>query len=171
MKKIVFKPDQRVQIINPEIFIRCGYNLTKKDGLNMISDEDKATIAKIIGGRTAYNLSFNGFDGIYDKVLDEIAYSRIKEKSFGGSERKIFTELKEKYRNQFAYVNSKRIVKTGKYEAGYTSGWEQPEYNPPFLGAEKSNIILNLGCEDWGLSFEDYSFEIEEKNVILAPKV
>lgn len=161
MKKPVFKIGQKVKIINPEIFVRCGYPLTIEDELKLITNEEKMAILKLLPSHNNYNFLYHKYDSHLDKILSEIAFCRLKEKGFGGPERKIYTEHRPALLNKIVTIENKRVVKTGKYEKGYTSGWETPEYNPPFLGKEKSNVLLKF------YDFDNYGFllEIEEKNV------
>lgn len=165
MKKQVFKIGEKVKIINPEFFIRCGYNLTIQDGLNMITPEERQVILKMLDKKSQFNYSYHGGDKIFDKILNEIAYSKIRGMGFGGKERKIFTKRIENLTNGTGTIISKKTVKTGKYESGYVSGWETPEYNPPFLGNEKTHIILSLDLVENPDEIYLDALRIEEKNV------
>ena len=165
MKKTVFRIGDKIKVINPEFFIRCGYKLTKEDGLKLITEDEKKTLINLLGGNHIDNLVYKGYDRVYEEILDRIAYSRISKLGFGGPNRSIFTESKPEFLNKEFTVIGKKVVQTGVYQAGYTSGgWDGYESEAPYLSNVKSNVILKLMINDGYIHYDDYW--IEEKNVV-----
>lgn len=158
-----------VRVINPQVFVRVGYNLTKqivKESL--ITNEEKTSIAQLISKKeTAYNLDLWSpvENKVFDEMLDSLAYLKLKRNGFGGKERKIFTEYNSDLLNKELKVESKRFVKTGFYQPGGVFGYFEPEYEPAYLEKEKSNIILKLYDPD-NLDLCVSPVEIEAKNVL-----
>lgn len=172
-KKTIIRPGDRIKIINPEFFVRCGYPLNKEAGLKLITEDEKKKVSELVGLNhipTVSSLQFyNSFlihkENIYNNILDRLAYLKIKEAGFGGNERKIFTELKEKYRNCECIIYSKRIVQTGIRECYSDGDWESSYYSSiPYLSQQKSHVILKINVIDNNYLLEN--LEIEEKNVI-----
>jgi hypothetical protein len=95
----------------------------------------------------------------------------LRQKSFGGKERKIYTETNEALRNTKGWrVVSKRTVKTGTYSSGGWGGGSQwsmePDYTPPHLNNEKHHVLLTLECPKRNADIDWVSVvEIEAANV------
>ena len=151
---MVFKCCDIIRIKNPEFVLRVGYpwdkDYVKK---HVITPEQKEAIEDMFskfgfGVKTedGYLAPVNAWFGTaHDKILDEMAYWILKEKGFGGSERKLHTVLKEKYRDKLAEVRFKRVVKTGTYQYGSRGSYYEPDdYSPPYLSNEKSHVLLNV---------------------------
>lgn len=177
-KKQVYHIHDKVKIINPAVFIRCGYPLTKnliKE--HHITEEEKLKIMKLVEsfGLLKYPAEVTNYvesNGYYEKILDIIAGGRLKQKGFGGRERSIHTQNREELRGFLGHIESKKIVKTGKYCPGSSRGYSyfyDYDYDPPYLEHEKSHVILSLSIYDpKRLSNQIAPYEtiwIEEKNV------
>lgn len=87
-----------------------------------------------------------------------MAYWILKKNGFGGKERSIHTKNRPELKDKILRVLDKKVVKTGIYNYGWGYG---DDYDPPYLGNEKSHIILSICITDG--FFEE--FRIEEKNV------
>jgi hypothetical protein len=120
-------------------------------------------------------LDLNGWNdagNAYDKILYEMSRIVLRQKLWGGDERKIYTEYHPELLNTTCQVINKRIVKTGVHRmgGGYTYDyWGQGEadYQSPYLSNEKSHIILEIytdGCN--GMLPVGKRIEIEQCNVI-----
>ena len=48
-KEQVIRIGDRIKVINPEIFMRCGYPLTIQDGIKMLSPEEIKCINQLVG--------------------------------------------------------------------------------------------------------------------------
>jgi hypothetical protein len=149
----IIRLNDNVRIIIPEYFVRCGYPLTKeivKD--TIITKEQKQAIWKMMESFGEYStnvelidemtvkLSGDG-DNTFNDILDKMASVIIRQQGWGGKERKIYTKRDEKLMGLDAHIYSKKVVKTGIYHHGYTSGWEEPEYEPAYLDDEISHVI------------------------------
>ena len=150
-----------VNIVNPRIFIRCGYNLTKDDLRPEIDEKYGKQIHAFIKSIPILK------SRSYDSVRDVIVYDYMVHKRFGGNERKIFTEIKEISKDKKYRVVSIKFVKTGIYVPGSTS-WtgEYEDFFPPYLSYEQTHKILSIKIVERGFySWNNYYFEIEANNV------
>ena len=103
----------------------------------------------------------------YSDILDRVCYNILKRNKFGGSERKIFTELKSELKNKEFRVISKSIVNTGIRVSGRSyRGFDDlyDEYEPPYLDNQKSHVILDV--EE---IFNDYNFHT--KNILRIEEI
>jgi hypothetical protein len=171
--KSILRVGDRVRIVNPTIFCRCGYEWNKqyvKD--NIITPQQKNALRDLM---ITFGIMNEGHIDIlddghikfipdacvneYDKLLDELAYAILKKNHFGGRERKIFTEYKPEFLNREGVVGVRKVYQTGTYERGL---WCYDEYDPPFLGNLKAHVIFNVFLDtptiDWmaeGLRIEN----------------
>lgn len=150
-KKIVYHIDDIVRIIEPQVFVRVGYPLTKEQAIEAAvkeyNEQIYAFMAAISGAPEQFTVHEQD-PTLYHDLVDALASYWIRQKGFGGKERKIYTETIEEIRNTGNWrVFSKRIVKTGTYNPGgmYGGGWAtEPDYEPPYLANEKSHVLLSL---------------------------
>jgi hypothetical protein len=178
--KTVYKEGDLVKVINPEFVIRVGYPLTLEAALEHCEKTFEKEISsfcysmqeKYSEGKTM--LGFNAGYGIKDtrffqETLKAVASHHLRRTRFGGPERTIHTELQEELRNTEPWtVESKRRVKTGIYEPGYTD--YEGDYTQPFLSDEKTHTLLRLSPQFhtrflFGSSRFDGAWEIESVNV------
>lgn len=154
-KKNIIRPRDRIRIINPEIIDRWGYPLTTqivKDTL--ITQEHKdaiyAMLAKFRGCPqppvALLTVPEDDYDEAYEKVLHTMAYEMVRQKGFGGRDRKLFTTMRESLRNKTAVVMERKVVKTGKYHSGgggysYDGDWD---YEPAYLEDEKTHVLYKI---------------------------
>lgn len=183
-KQRAIKRYDYVRIVNPEVVVRWGYNLNKqivKD--TVITKEQKDAIIKLLELFNIHQKNENFYDMIgfeyepeknkvYEKILDEIAYGILKSECFGGKERKLFTERRDFLKGVRAFVSERRVVKTGKYEAGQTyQGYfdPYPEYEPAYLSNEKTHVLYRLDVQPTEcpeiIRCEESGFWIEKQNV------
>lgn len=182
-RKNVIHPNDRVKIINPLIFVRCGYPLTidivkdtiitqeqkdaiitmlKSFSINYVDAEVKSNLLVLYGWNDAGNA--------YDKILYEMARIVLQQQRWGGVERNIYTEFRPDLINVTCQVSSKRVVKTGVHKSGggYKSDyWGEVDFEPPYLSNEKSHVILEIytdGCNE-NIPVGN-KIEIEQCNVI-----
>jgi hypothetical protein len=160
MKKEIIRSGDVVKIINPEFFLRCGYPLSLKDGIKLIMEDekDKECFENLCNRFGIIGRSLDSLDGIrlprdYYKMLDILAYWKVRQKGFGGRERKIYTRRVEEAKGHEFEVRSKKMVVTGNYVHGREDReWESGhiEYEPPYLADMESHMILYLydGCVD-----------------------
>lgn len=165
-RKDVIRVHDRVRIINPESFVRCGYPLTKqmmKDSMTPEELEAIHTMFKTFGVHTKFAPDWKGLMGDFkmensalEGVKDLIAGLKLREQGWGGKERKIYTEPLPHLLNAVGTVQSKRTVKTGTYRHGscyssYYDGYD--DYEPPYLDQVESHVILTVRVYRQGLIF------------------
>jgi hypothetical protein len=173
VKKHIFRVGEAVKIVTPETFLRVGYPKTKKDIEKELTPEQYSKIDDLL---REFGLSN---DGIYNtdyiktkvraKVIDAIAYGVLYKQGYGGRDRTIHTENLPELAGRTARIQSKKVVRTGKYEPG-TMGCDSDGYNdydPAYLSNCKSHVILELDMINHSENkiWSGMRVQIEEKNV------
>lgn len=169
MKKIVFRHGDKVKIITPEIFVRCGYPKTIESETKVVIEEQGNRLIEMLKELGLRNSLSGGhyFTRVFNKIAREIAYGRLKQNGFGGCERKIYTRTEDIKDKKFEVVG-KRCVKTGVYNAPsggydyYSGGYD---CDPGYLGNEKTHVILEIQPCDMISFIRERPLEIEEVNV------
>lgn len=160
MKKNIIRIGDRVKVIQPDLFIRCGYPYTKEHMLrNVLKPEDVIKIEKFLADFGVHQDYFHIKDTnimhpivdkayytrAFDKVADGIAYGLLHAKGFGGRERKVYTEREEKYLNATGTVMSRKVVNSGHYVPGYNGSWLDPyDSEPAYLTNQKTHVIFEV---------------------------
>ena len=157
-KRNIIRKDDRVKIVNPEIVIRCGYPLSKKMVIDtIVTPEQKETaraLLRAFGVPPPMPLLADPFDPlgialqdttVYDKVMDIMAYEILKQRHFGGKERRLFTERKESLKDATGYVIEKKVVQSGTYTAGGREYYGADyDYTPPYLSVDKVHVLCRV---------------------------
>lgn len=179
--KNIIRVGDQVKIIVPNVFVRCGYPLTvQKVKDEVITKEQKDAIITML---KAFDIHYNEYIAdlaltlnyntsgteAYDKVLHTLSMEVLRQKKWGGRDRKIYIKPEPEYLNRVCNVISKRVVKTGTYTSGgggyssYDGDWE---YEPPYLSNEKTHVILKVYVDTLDLIMTmGREFEIEQCNV------
>lgn len=166
MKKLnpnIIRVEDKVKILNPEIFIRCGYPLTPADLYEEVAkqygEKINAFVRETLGfppKQISTTEEEIDYDFYYDsreagtlenKILEAFCYYSVKMKGFGGKERKIYTETSKSYQDKIGIVEKIKFHKTGIYTPGRGPGYsayEPDDYDPPYLSNEKTHKILKL---------------------------
>jgi hypothetical protein len=156
----------KVKILRPEIFIRCGYPIDLLIERESIFQEHGKKIEDFIRSLFGTNHKFN-IDHTTMEIARALAYYQAKTTGFGGKERKIYTETMEHLQDSVMYVIGRRTVKTGIYQpASHTTSWDGDDWEAPYLANEETHVILKLGRSQvpWK---NYYECEIEAKNVVI----
>lgn len=157
-KDIIRKGD-KVKIITPNMFIRCGYPFSLDDARKEIDDKHRDKINEFLHSfgfgkplilfekeiRSVDNKGLPEDDPVYRKVRDAIAYELVRSRKFGGRERSIHTRYEKECEGKIFKVEYINYVHTGTYHDGYFSRggyYDPPEYDPPYLENEKTHKIL-----------------------------
>jgi len=167
----IIRVGDTIKILDPQLFIRCGYPLCLRDMKSEVEKSFENIIEDLIysvgrgnqfmqrNDKGLYldqskvkNSSFgssrqSGHSREYYKILRELASVRIKVKNFGGNDRKIYTEKYEMSKDKEALVAKIKFVKTGLRVSGsssYDNYSGHNEYDPPYLEGEKTHKILEL---------------------------
>lgn len=163
--KTKIKVGDRVKIINPEFFVRCGYDNNLKSQAELIESNHKRDILDLIGKvfprKAVWNPSGSLPDEYYhegfrtnldiavNKIASALAYEAVKRDMRSGAERKVFTKRRDLTIGWDCYnleVEKVKFVKTGKYVPS-SSGYE--DWEPGYLSGEKTHRILQLETGDW----------------------
>ena len=159
----VIRVGDRVKIINPEVFLRCGYPLSVETETEEIKKLFGVTIEDLVYSCTSDHFMQRNEKGLYEnnlaipitpntvqlgafnKIAKALGYVRVKAKKFGGNERKIFTEIHDELKGKEGRVEKTKFVRTGVYVRG--SGYSD-DYERPYLSEEKLHKILTLALFD-----------------------
>jgi len=182
-RKDVIRIGDNIKVITPEIFVRCGYPLTKQIVMDTIITKEQReairTMFKAFGIPIIKDYPDNILEvdetNSFNKVLDTMAGIILVQKNWGGKERNTFTETKSELLDVIGNVIGKRIVKTGTYNSGHTHRYYDGEfdYDPAYLSNEASHIILKFVAID-NLNEKIYyrqEFEIEECHICKLAKI
>lgn len=164
MKKEKIKYGDTVRIVNPYFFVRCGYNDTLEKQSEEILKNHEYDLMSVLKKITPL---IDRDSKQFNVILKELAYLKCQQNKFGGSERKIFTELKEEFKNELFSVINKKIHKTGNYVSGryYGSYGDEMDYEPAYLEKEKTHVILEVAPINSSLKCYGFYF-IEQANVV-----
>ena len=93
LKDNIIRVKDTIKIINPEIFIRCGYPLELKEITKMIAIEYYNKIKDFVQDIIKYNdmppyLNLNPKEIEYEDIAKCLAYRYIKKHKFGGNKKR-----------------------------------------------------------------------------------
>lgn len=180
--KNIIRIGDRVNVITPIVFFRCGYPLTAqivKDTL--ITKDHKDAVILMLKAFGIYKDSYESEDNltyrntilvdkIYENIIHTMSMAVMEREGWGGTERKIYTEYNSNFTEVICQVLSKRVIKTGTYHRSsgghdYYNGAD--DYDPAYLGNEKTHIILKLCTDGFNENVPmGMEFEIEQCNVV-----
>jgi hypothetical protein len=168
------KIGEEVEIVVPMEFIRCGYALNfeilcdkhAKD-VYPIADELYASLYKLphpsepgiplLGDLFSLNTGASNIkdkDGrVYSYLVSAVCSKILKDRGWGGKERRIFEEPIAPYRLRTKEpwkVEGKRYVKTGtRYSAsgGWSDYYGEYDYEPGGLDDEKTHCIYSISSD------------------------
>src|SRR5574343_863189 len=144
MKKLnpnIIRVGDKVKILNPELFVRCGYELTpnNKDLQSEVMEKYKDKIDDFIKSLfwpiqkvNASILFEEEYSYWYDqdvntlesKIINALCYYEVKKKGFGGKERKIYTTHVNKMKDVIGKVVKIKFHKTGTYTSGNYNAYD-----------------------------------------------
>jgi len=171
-----------VKIVNPDMFIRCGYPLSKMDMVKEVEEhfskiiEDLAySVAKgdVFVQRDDKGLYPGQKDnfiitplselrsrGVNREIIEALAVKRLFARDFGGNVRSIHTKRRSEFQGAFSKVVGIKFVKTGTRVSGFSSRSSyydsEIEYSPPYLEHEKTHKILRVWV---GNKFQDSNWD------------
>lgn len=153
-RKNVIRVGDTVEIINPAIITRIGYEYTYEDACKEALETYKDDIYALLKKAkiTGYNkLSIKGnsaWEKAERKIVGALAYDLVRKKIKTGNERKVYTEIKEDLKNAQVTVLSKRTTRTGTY---YPAVCSEPgpwggdyDYEPGGLENSQTHVILEI---------------------------
>jgi hypothetical protein len=173
--KPVYHRGDLVEIVEPRLYVRVGYpmgfdgvrgELTEKYHNEVMRDLYALRDAKIAAGWPAHLAE--ALPVLHSEILRQMTLQHLHKHHFGGNERTIHTKLDEQWRGRHVRVDSKRVVKTGRYRCGCAGGgYFEDDGCPPELRDVKTHVILRVSWDGPDIFDYDY-FEIEAANVRLV---
>lgn len=152
--KSPFHSPAMVQIVIPERFVRCGYNMTPLIAAEYLAQNHEQDIIDFITKlgitgliETAYMKDLKCTERLkvkhrmVQKLLGDLGYFYTGVKGFGGSERKIFTVPAPEYTGLFGWITESRSVMTGTH---YGPGGDYDDYEPGGLSNMRHNRIHRI---------------------------
>lgn len=152
MNKSKIKVGDLVRIVNPQIFVRCGYPLCLKDVIESIDQNIAIDAIKRLTGipdQRPLKITSRVERAIRD-INKGLAYALMLSKGFGGSERRIYTREDSSHLNAIVKVESKRQVVTGNRYPGCGPGYYGDEAEGPSLENQQRHTLLKF----WPATFE-----------------
>ena len=176
----IIRVGDKVKIIKPLLFIRCGYKANIKDMTEKVAEEHRKEIVDFVcwlaGIAQETDLirlmeSRNPIDDIaIQKVAGVIAYELVSQARTTGAERKIYTKEDKSLEGEEYFVQAIMYVQTGIYNKGGCSPYSSNpyygdddvdyHYQPSFLENIKVHKILKLD-QSWQLHCEELWIEAE----------
>lgn len=165
-KNNIIRVGDLVRIVNPEMYVRCGYPWDKQYAIkNLIDISEKLDLLDLLC--IDYELDRFGEDfeitdtnhyksRAYEKMLDQLAYLKLIQNGFGGSSRKIITARDETKLGLECVVHKKFYKHSGEHDG---SGGLN------FLSKLKVHKILEI-IPTSGNSFWLGDIRIEDVNVV-----
>ncbi|WP_372395228.1 hypothetical protein ABMY26_07095 (plasmid) [Azospirillum sp. HJ39] len=140
-KKNVIRVGDKVRILDPRLFIRCGYPLCHKDVMADLEENRSADVQAV-----AEKFGIAGQGVVRDRLVSALAYGILRSKRFGGYERSIhLTDPRDHLGGLVATVADKAVVVTGSY---FPPSGHCDDYDPGGLDGAKSHVILTLYAWD-----------------------
>jgi len=170
-RKPPFKICDKVKIIAPEFFVRCGYPLSLQDALEAVDKsevgEKARALLKEVGLKSHWGVINSQPTKWYDRMLKVLAVGWLEQRRYGGTERTIHTKRLEELEGKVFQVIGQKFYRTGTYVPAtqFADEWE-----PPTLVNQVSHRILLLGqlySEPWTdiTSFSSWPLRIEACHV------
>ena len=167
----IIRIGDKVKIIKPFIFIRCGYPMSKKDIKESLSKEKLDLLENFVYNftgltRDVFTPNYRA-DNIIDKVKDQLAFGILVANGFGGNTRSIHSKERPELLNITGVVRTRRVVRTGVHERG-SRDQETGYYDPSYLGNVKSHIIFGIDIDlnyDMIGFIDDFDINIEGINL------
>jgi len=172
MAKSIYREGAKFRVINPEVFVRCGYPETvesaiiklKMEHLLKTGESIEKTLWKSIPSfgydKDALKEDALGFklrdkydpDG-YKQVVYQLGRIYLRDVlHFGGGERKLYTKTVERLDGEIVTYDGDRknkVHKTGTYSKGWSGCdyWGEWDSEPTTLEDQKTHLLIP--CYDW----------------------
>jgi hypothetical protein len=162
MKKDIIRVGDKVRVVTPRVFVRCGYPKTIPEEAKIVAQEfrqeiDALLVKTEVMSSGCSTIHLHAHQSIwpqraFDKICAEIAHARLRRNGFGGRNREIYDEEDPSLEGEVFVVHQVRFVKTGIYNSGRFSHCDYYEdYEPPYLSNQETHKILGLDAPN-GLS-------------------
>lgn len=140
-KKHVYRQGDKVRIVRPFRFIRCGYPKTVTSETEHVLREFGPQIAKLSQDCGVHPEFEHRGKNPLRKIAAEIAYLRLKTYGYGGRERQIYREVLPQLEGKEFFVIDKKTCVTGTYNS--SSGYVE-DYEPATLSNQKTHLLLQV---------------------------
>lgn len=158
----------RVRIVTPAFFARCGYPMAVTIEADRIRRDRGDAIAMFLAAEGVRADPHGGTVTAVGKVARALAYELCRQANWGGRDRRIHTRDIPALAGAQTVVRSVRFVKTGEYTPGCTrGGYDGYDYAPAYLSDERSHRIIGTDLEAWVGDEPLSGLEIEAANVEL----
>lgn len=151
MKNNLIKSGDKVRIINPQIFVRCGYPLCIADVIKTIDQKIIIDCLVQCGVGTFDQIEsvikfhpHHKMQRAYKEISGGLALAIMISKRFGGSERKIYTDNRPELVGKIVRVESKRQVVTGDRYPGCGPGYYGDEAEGPSLENQERHTLIKF---------------------------
>lgn len=154
MSKAKFKIGERIKIIVPEFFVRCGYPMTMEMARQEVEDKWHGEIVGFLDklGFGPVGVGYPGYAQAYEGVIRSLASGLLNKQRFGGPERKIHTRRIPELEGETCWVSGLKYVKTGYYTASSWSGpYSDEDYEPAYLADQKTHRIVMTSLVNYSL--------------------
>jgi len=156
LKDNIIRVNDIIKIINPTIFIRCGYPLELKKVTEMIGIEFYDTIKKFVQEVVKYDkpilkIKFTNPEKEFEDISRCLAYRYIRRHNFGGNKKVFYTLYVPELEDCFCMVEKIRMIRTGQYRPDCSSGPSQDgeyDYEPACLIEPQYHKILTVWNKD-----------------------
>ena len=136
-----------VHVVEPKLFVRCGYPLTREDVLLKRRDEVEKLMLAAKDALALPDSSAN--DARVQLQLENLAVTAILvREGFGGRERAIFEDDAAELKGAVARVLRKFVVATGTYHpasGGYSYSTGEYDWEPAYIWPQRRHVIYDLG--------------------------
>lgn len=148
----IIRTGDKVQIINPASFLRCGYPMDRNEVAALIEEEHRQEIIDFIKKINPAPANSPHASRLTNRVMKEIAvwlaHDRCDIQGFGGRERQIFRSEPEIYlKDRICVVNRVKYVKTGTYYPptnDYDAYTGERDWEPGGLEGVKTHKIIEV---------------------------
>lgn len=176
----LIKIGDKVKIINPQIFVRCGYPLCILDVVSKIEPSVIIEFLSRAGAGTAEEVSriithypHHRLQRAYKEAARAGALAMMIAHRFGGSERRIYTKEVPELKDCVVRVESKRRVVTGDRYSGCGPGYYGDEAEGPSLENQQHHVLIsfypnipwNGDCAFLVSAADNVPYEIEQRFV------
>jgi hypothetical protein len=165
-----------VRIDNPQMFVRCGYPISIAEVREQVEKDHQKEIEdfidRIARGKPEEDIEDIGTWKLRTrikqndipskstrKIIEALAYERLKAQGFGGKERTVHTDPAPDMKGKIFQIERTKCCMTGKYYApsgGYDSWSGEYDYEPGGLMNQKCHRILCLRDEAYGEAWIHY---------------
>lgn len=161
-KKPIYRPGDRVVIMQPQVFVRCGYPFDIVAETDRILNQHESDIWELIGKIDPSEKPRRIFtENDMRSVASRLARIVAMRRGYDGNERRIYTRFDADILGKEGTVYSKRVVKTGT-RYGPSGGRDIDGHWYESGGLENENTHVILQVYGTGVTM----FEIEAANVV-----